>query len=154
MRVIRKHFSAFSRLVHEAVMINRTSKADKISIMNSKGEYGRTYLPRLIVDDNKPETETEAEAKNSLPRVGDVNEINRDSKDSKVRTKRRGASINDSVNKLDSQSSKSNSNFNNDSSNQSSVNSKPNCVGGAAEVKQTRKIYKQVSANFRKRKRS
>ena len=154
MRVIRRHFSAFSRLVHEAVMINRVSNAGDISIMNSKGEYGRTYLPRLIIDDNKPDAETEAGAKNSLPStVGDVIDINRESKDSKVRPER-GASNNVSVNKLDSQSSKSNTNYNNDRGNQSSVISKPNCVGGAAEVKQNRKTYKQVSANFRKRKRS
>ena len=50
MKVIKKHFSSFSRLVHESVVIERTSKADNFSILNSRGEWERTHLPRLTID--------------------------------------------------------------------------------------------------------
>ena len=105
------HFSSFSRLVHEAIMINRVSNADNTSIMNSKREYGRTYLPRF--DENKYKAETEAEAK-SLGKA------------SKARSKK-GDSYSDSIIQLDSQSSISNLNVptNNDRSNQINVGSKP-----------------------------
>ena len=50
MKLIKKHFSAISRLVHESVLIDRTSKANDLNILNSKGEWGRTHLPRLKID--------------------------------------------------------------------------------------------------------
>ena len=51
MKIVKKHFSAFSRLVHEALVIERTSKANDFLIMNSKGEWGRSHLPRLSIDE-------------------------------------------------------------------------------------------------------
>ena len=37
-------------MVHEAVRIDRNSRHSNISSLNSKSEYGRGHLPRLIVD--------------------------------------------------------------------------------------------------------
>ena len=51
MKIVKKHYSAFQRLVHEAVRIERNSKDKNISSLNSKSEYGRGHLPRLIVDE-------------------------------------------------------------------------------------------------------
>ena len=53
MKIIKKHYSAFQRLVHEAVRIERNSRDKNISSLNSKSEYGRGHLPRLII--NEPE---------------------------------------------------------------------------------------------------
>ena len=53
MKVIKKHFSAFHRLVHEAVRIDRGSRDPNISSLNSKSEFGRGNLPRLIIDEAK-----------------------------------------------------------------------------------------------------
>ena len=50
MKVIKKHFSAFSRLIHECIRIERNSRDSSISSLNSKCEYKRGYLPRLIID--------------------------------------------------------------------------------------------------------
>ena len=51
MKIVKKHYSAFQRLVHEAVRIERNSKDKNISSLNSKSEYGRGHLPRLIIDE-------------------------------------------------------------------------------------------------------
>ena len=53
MKVIKKHFSAFHRLVHEAVRIDRGSRDPNISSLNSKSEFGRGNLPRLVVEDSE-----------------------------------------------------------------------------------------------------
>ena len=50
MKVVKKHSSAFSRLIHEAVRIERSSRDLGISSLNSKSEFGRGNLPRLVVD--------------------------------------------------------------------------------------------------------
>ena len=53
MKTVKKHFSAFQRIVHESVLIERTSKAKNFSILNSRGEWGRSHLPRLKIDNSK-----------------------------------------------------------------------------------------------------
>ena len=56
MKTVKKHFSAFSRLIHESVLIERTSKAGNLTILNSKGEWGRSHLPRLKLDNSMNES--------------------------------------------------------------------------------------------------
>ena len=51
MKTVKKHFSAFCRLVNEAVMIDRISKTKSCSTLNSRGEWGRSHLPRLKIDE-------------------------------------------------------------------------------------------------------
>ena len=51
MKVVKKHYSAFSRLIHEAVRIERNSRDLTISSLNSKSEFGRGNLPRLVIDE-------------------------------------------------------------------------------------------------------
>ena len=48
MKVVRTHSSALSRQIHEAVRIRR--KAETSTILNSKSEYSRCRLPRLVVE--------------------------------------------------------------------------------------------------------
>ena len=73
LKILRCHQTAFSRQVHEAVVIQR-NKA--YSIMNSKGEYSRCRLPRLKVMLGKKDTEkeeeelTEAEIEAEIRRMG------------------------------------------------------------------------------------
>ena len=51
MTVVKKHFSAFSRLVHEAIKIELISKNSKlVEVLNSRSEIGRVVLPRLVVE--------------------------------------------------------------------------------------------------------
>ena len=45
MKVVRSHYSALSRQIHEAVRIRRNEE----NILNSKGQYNRCQLPRLTV---------------------------------------------------------------------------------------------------------
>ena len=45
MKIVRSHMSAFSRQVHEAVLIEMNGSG----ILNSKGEFNRCQLPRLSV---------------------------------------------------------------------------------------------------------
>ena len=87
MKVIRKHFTAFSRLVHEAVRIERLSNAPDIRVLNSKSEYGRTKLPRLTIEEENLESSGVESRKNSFlsSRAGTVcdNEESKDSKNAK-----------------------------------------------------------------------
>ena len=46
MKVLKGHMTAFSRQIHEAVVIQKNESS---SILNSKGEYNRCSLPRLTV---------------------------------------------------------------------------------------------------------
>ena len=54
MKILRSHMTAFSRQIHEAVVIQRNERK---TIMNSKGEYSRCRLPRLSVMMGKKEME-------------------------------------------------------------------------------------------------
>ena len=45
MQIVRSHKSAFSRQVHEAILIEMYEG----SLLNSKGEYNRCEIPRLTV---------------------------------------------------------------------------------------------------------
>ena len=152
MRVVKKHFTAFSRLVHESVMIDRASKNSKISIMNSKGEFGRCNLPRLVIEKDTKAFEANGETKNSLSTDVGEDKVKRVSKARTGQTKRKSSTC-DVNNQLESQSSNSNSNFNllQETSNLVCDVSKPNNLGGGdTEVKQTTRIkYKFVSTNFK-----
>ena len=48
MNVITEHFSAFSRLIFEAVLIFRAGN----NVLNSKAEFNRAQVPRLSVTIN------------------------------------------------------------------------------------------------------
>ena len=48
MKVVKTHSSALSRQIHEAVRIRRKAKTS--TILNSKSEYSRCQLPRLVVE--------------------------------------------------------------------------------------------------------
>ena len=50
MKVYKKYFTALQRMIGEAVHISRKSSCEGIELLNSKSEYSRTKLPRLIVD--------------------------------------------------------------------------------------------------------
>ena len=50
MKIVKQHFSAFSRLIHESVRIDRNSRDKSISILNSKLEWGSNKLPRLVIE--------------------------------------------------------------------------------------------------------
>ena len=56
MTVVKRHFSAFSRLIHKALRIERMSKLD-VEILNSRGEFQRNVLPRLVVENDKDDIE-------------------------------------------------------------------------------------------------
>ena len=47
MKVVKQHFSAFVRLIHESVRINRLYK---VSVLNSKSEWGSNKLPKLVIE--------------------------------------------------------------------------------------------------------
>ena len=49
MKVVRTHKSAFSRQVHEAILIEMADGQTGDSLLNSKGEFNRCELPRLTV---------------------------------------------------------------------------------------------------------
>ena len=50
MTIVKQHFSAFSRLIHESVRIDRSSRDNSISILNLKSEWGSNKLPRLVIE--------------------------------------------------------------------------------------------------------
>ena len=54
MKVVRKHYKAISRTIHEAVRINRQSLCSSITSLNSKSEFNVGNLPRLTI----PQKET------------------------------------------------------------------------------------------------
>ena len=66
MKTVKKHFSAFSRLVNEAVMIDRISKSNSCSTLNSRGEWGRSHLPRLKIDEVLSESRENLVKKNNF----------------------------------------------------------------------------------------
>ena len=75
MKVVKRHFSAFSRLVHESVLIESTSKNSSISVLNSRLDFARGVLPRLVIEDD----EERAEKESFLARVG-IDKDNREGK--------------------------------------------------------------------------
>ena len=58
MKVVKPHQSALTRQVHEAVRIKRRAAASNTTILNSKSEYSRCQLPRLILETNQKEEDT------------------------------------------------------------------------------------------------
>ena len=92
MKIVKKHFSAFSRLVHESVVIERTSKANNFSIMNSKGEWGRTHLPRLTINEPLDESKENLVKENNFSNTEKDWNVSR-SKQMNVEAKRKVSSI-------------------------------------------------------------
>ena len=87
MKVIKKHFSAFHRLVHEAVRIDRGSRDPNISSLNSKSEFGRGNLPRLIIDEAKVGLKTsslENDEQMTVLKIKEKNDVTETEDSSKV----------------------------------------------------------------------
>ena len=71
MKVVKQHFSAFSRLVHESVRIKRNYRDSSISVLNSKSEWGSNKLPRLVIEvDENPDNIRGNNEKNDFERLG------------------------------------------------------------------------------------
>ena len=52
--------SAFIRQLSEAVRLRRRTQQPHIEVMNSRGEYSRTHLPRLVVENqDNPDLDNE-----------------------------------------------------------------------------------------------
>ena len=49
MNIVKKHFKAITRTIHEAVRINRQSVSSNLVSMNSRAEFGVGNLPRLTI---------------------------------------------------------------------------------------------------------
>ena len=62
MKIVKTHFSAFSRQIHEAVRIRSRAAV----ALNSKGQYNRCQLPRLTVEMGDRKVEEEGEKKDVL----------------------------------------------------------------------------------------
>ena len=60
MNVVREHFSAFSRLIFEAVLISRAG----INVLNSKAEFNRAQVLRLSVMINESSEKNQRRAEN------------------------------------------------------------------------------------------
>ena len=73
MKILKNHFSAVSRQVHEAVVIRRGSKAG-INILNSKFEYSRCILPTLSVKMGEYEAQDVKEKKRFEEEITEVQE--------------------------------------------------------------------------------
>ena len=87
MKVIKKHYSAFSRLTHEAVRIDRNSRNPNVSSLNSKSEFGRGNLPRLIIDEAKVGLKTsslENDEQMTVLKIKEKNDVTETEDSSKV----------------------------------------------------------------------
>ena len=63
MRVVSNHRSALERQVAEAIRIRR--RGGEGAVLNSRGEFNRSYIPRLrVVEEEEPEEEKEARLEN------------------------------------------------------------------------------------------
>ena len=63
-KLISSHRSALSRQVREAVRIRRRGGAG--AILNSKGEFNRCHIPRLVVEEEDQEAKKEREAQEHM----------------------------------------------------------------------------------------
>ena len=150
MKVVKKHFTAFSRLVHEAVRIERISKSSNITVLNSKGEYGRVTLPRLTIFDREPEKERVTKNSLSATKVEvDNDRVNRDGKECIVEEE---DSNNDQKQReLGSQSTNNSIHFTKSSPEQQAnptTSNKPNEADGKI-TKKNRRTYRHVATNFK-----
>ena len=97
-----KYFkSAFIRQLSEAVRLRRRTEQPHIEVLNSRGEYSRTHLPRLMVESqNNPELENENDKESvevgsklksvdNIPRIDD--DLPHTSKRNKPKTDRHSA---------------------------------------------------------------
>ena len=169
MVVVKRHFSAMSRLLHESVRINRSARNSSIRILNSKAEFGFYNLPRLVVDateeakkvnSDKKMADEGGEEKNSfqdsLKKFLDSNnkdEKSRESKESKGPVKRKLESDDDGS-KLKPQSRNNIFDcFNKKTTSKANVvtsdaKTKPNLGPGEAK-KTSRRKHKHVAINFK-----
>ena len=53
MKVVKQYETAFRRQIAEAVRIRTRAREPGVTVLNSKGEYSRCELPRLVVDKDK-----------------------------------------------------------------------------------------------------
>ena len=97
-----KYFkSAFIRQLSEAVRLRRRTEQPHIEVLNSRGEYSRTHLPRLMVESqNNPELENKNDKESvevgsklksvdNIPRIDD--DLPHTSKRNKPKTDRHSA---------------------------------------------------------------
>ena len=49
MKIVRKFYSALPRMIGEAVRISRKAESTGAELLNSKGEFSRCRIPRLVV---------------------------------------------------------------------------------------------------------
>ena len=73
MKVLRGHFSAVSRQVHEAVAIRSNAKSG-INILNSKYEYSRCVLPTLSVKMGERDVKEKVEERRYLAEMSELQE--------------------------------------------------------------------------------
>ena len=64
MRVVSYHRTALNRQVKEAVRIRRRGGAS--SILNSRAEYNRCHIPRLVLEEEEEQTTKEREMEKLL----------------------------------------------------------------------------------------
>ena len=150
MKVVKKHFSAISRLVHEAVLIERTSGANNVSILNSRGEFGRSHLPRLKLDDSMIESKANLVIKNNFKKHEEewnVSEV----RDQGVKVKRKASSEHkaDDIEPLSSTNATVTFSFSsNDIENSTKAASKLNSnCGGETKLKKQTDLFRFVAAN-------
>ena len=66
MKVVKRHFSAMSRLIHESVVIEQNSKNSSIAVLNSCMEHSKYVIPRLTLDDDDDRNRDRLQEKESF----------------------------------------------------------------------------------------
>ena len=156
MKVVKKHFSAISRLVHEAILIERTSGAKSYSILNSKGEWGRTHLPRLKLDDSMNESKANMVMQNNFTEQEEGWNV-LEARNRKVEVKRKASSEKDADDNepLSSNNKPKTFSFSSNDIESSKAASKLNSnFGGVTKHKKQTDLFRFVAAkpNFKCRK--
>ena len=85
-KVVGQHRTALNRQIHEAVRIRRRGGA--ASILNSKGEWSRCHIPRLVVEEVDEGSKTEGLRKEQQ-RMEDITKIMEEDDKTWVRGKTR-----------------------------------------------------------------
>ena len=139
MKVVKRHFSAMSRLVHESVVIERNSKDSSIAVLNSRLEYSKYVIPRLTLEDedvdkNKDRLQEKESFLVDDGQVGHVQNI--------------VVGSDGDIGQVESQS-ETKLNF---TSKQNSDEAVGEESGGAISRIRSRRMYRNISANFKVRK--
>ena len=149
MKVVKKHFSAMSRLVHEAILIERTSGAKSYSILNSRGEWGRTHLPRLKLDDSVNESKANLVMQNNFTEQEEEWNV-MEARNRKVEVKRKASSEKDAddIEPLSSNNKPKTFSFSSNDIENSKAASKSNSkFGGETKHKKQTDLFRFVAAN-------